>query len=257
MALPVRVNLALAIVNSCGMCLSSRIAEDMPMFARYAVYYTPEIGTPLADFGASWLGWDSAKGVARPHPDLDALDVAAVTEAPRKYGFHGTIKPPFRLSEGATAQGLSDALATLCADASPARLEGLQLARLGRFLAFVPVGEANALSALAARCVQELDTFRAPPNAAELEKRRAKRLNPAQEAHLQRWGYPHVLDQFRFHMTLTGRVDPDTCTQAEIALSSMTQALDLSPLTINALTLLGEDSAGRFHQIHRYTLTGE
>lgn len=226
------------------------------MFTRYAVYYTLQSGTPLADFGARWLGWDSAQGIARPHPDMDGLDVAALTATPRKYGFHGTIKPPFRLAEGTTAQDLSDALANLCADAGPVTLAGLQLARLGRFLALVPVGDASGLGALAARCVQELDVFRAAPTATELEKRRANRLNLAQEAHLERWGYPHVLDQFRFHMTLTGRLDDEIGARAETALATLLEALDLAPHQITALTLLGEDGAGRFHQIHRYVLAG-
>lgn len=225
------------------------------MFTRYAIYYTPKPGTPLADFGAHWLGWDSNKGATRPHPDMKGLDVAALTATPRKYGFHGTIKPPFRLAEGTTAQTLSDALANLCANAAVVTLDGLQLARLGRFLALVPVGDANALGQLAARCVQELDSFRAPPRAGELEKRRAMQLNPQQEAHLKRWGYPHVLDQFRFHMTLTGRLDPDTRAQAEMALTGQINTLDVSPHAVTALTLMGEDAAGRFHQIHRYALS--
>lgn len=226
------------------------------MFTRYAIYYTPEPGTPLADFGASWLGWDSARGTPCAHPRMTGLDVAAITATPRKYGFHGTIKPPFRLAEGATAQGLSDAIADLCADSAPVVLEGLMLARLGRFLALVPLGDAGALGALAARTVQDLDAFRAPPNDAEMAKRRAARLNPAQEAHLLRWGYPYVLDQFRFHMTLTGPLDSETSNRVEAALAEPIRALELAPFQITGLTLLGEDGTGQFQQIHRYTLSG-
>ena len=226
------------------------------MFTRYAIYYTPEPGTPLAEFGATWLGWDSAAGVARGQPSTNGLDVAQITATPRKYGFHGTIKPPFRLAEGMTAQGLADAVAVLCADAAPVTLEGLELARLGRFLALVPSGDASALGTLAARAVQELDAFRAPPNEAELAKRRASRLSDAQEAHLLRWGYPYVLDQFRFHLTLSGKLEANVIAQVQSALGEPVSALDLAPYTINGLTLLGEDDAGKFHQIHRYALTG-
>ncbi|MEQ3727861.1 MAG: DUF1045 domain-containing protein [Tateyamaria sp.] len=226
------------------------------MFTRYAIYYTPAPGTPLAEFGAKWLGWDSAAGAAQPHPSMDGLDVAQITATPRKYGFHGTIKPPFRLAEGMTAQGLADAVATLCADAAPVTLEGLELARLGRFVALVPSGDASALGALAGRAVQELDAFRAPPNDAELAKRRASRLSAAQETHLMRWGYPYVLDQFRFHLTLSGKLEADVCERVQRALAAPVSALDLAPYRINGLTLLGEDDAGKFHQIHRYALTG-
>lgn len=226
------------------------------MFHRYAVYYTPEPGTPLAEFGADWLGWDSAKGAARTHPVMDGLDMAQITATPRKYGFHGTIKPPFRLADGMTAEALADALATLCADAAPVTLDGLHLARLGRFLALVPTGDASALAGLAARAVKELDIFRAPATDAELAKRRAARLSPAQDAHLVQWGYPYVLDEFRFHLTLSGRLDPDLATATEAALETPMSQLTLAPYRMTGLTLLGEDAAGMFHQIHRYALTG-
>lgn len=226
------------------------------MFTRYAIYYTPAPGTALADFGARWLGWDSASGATRAHPVIDGVDVAQLTATPRKYGFHGTIKPPFRLADGMTAQGLADAVADLCADAAPVTLDGLHLARLGRFLALVPQGDVTALTALAARAVQELDMFRAAPSEAELAKRRTARLSAAQDAHLLRWGYPYVLDQFRFHLTLTGPLQAELVAQAETALAAPLAALDLAPYQMTGLTLLGEDGTGKFHQIHRYELTG-
>jgi len=226
------------------------------MYKRYAVYYTPHPGTPLAVFGASWLGWDSAAGKACVQPGLARLDVEEITATPRKYGFHGTIKPPFRLAEGTTADALSTALEKLCADAAPVSLEGLTLARLGRFLALVPTGDTTALAALAARAVQELDVFRAPPTEADLTRRRAHRLTPAQDGHLTQWGYPYVLDQFRFHLTLTRRLDKVTAAIAQDTLASPLSTLDLSPFQIPDLTLLVEDETGGFHQIGRYPLLG-
>ncbi|WP_299694656.1 DUF1045 domain-containing protein [uncultured Tateyamaria sp.] len=225
------------------------------MFRRYAIYYTPEPGSALAVFGASWLGWDSATGAPVSDPAADGVDRAAITDTPRKYGFHGTIKPPFRLADGHRPDALAQALAALCADAAPVTLDGLHLARLGRFLALVPEGDMAALACLAARAVQELDGFRAPLTDAELAKRRAARLTPEQDALLVLWGYPYVLDAFRFHLTLTGRLDPDTATRAEAVLAPQLAKLSLSPYTINGLTLLGEDETGSFHQISRHRLT--
>ncbi|WP_299613566.1 DUF1045 domain-containing protein [uncultured Tateyamaria sp.] len=226
------------------------------MYTRYAIYHTPEAGTPLAELGAAWLGWDSAQGSARTHPNVDGVDVAAVTATPRKYGFHGTIKPPFRLAEGCSIDEVRGALATLCADTAPVTLTGLQLAQLGRFLALVPTGDASDLGALAARVVQDLDTFRAPLSETELSKRRTRRLSPAQDAYLVRWGYPYVLDQFRFHMTLSGNLDQATAQQAEAALNQLLAPIALTPYRIAGLTLLGEDAEGMFHHIHHYALTG-
>lgn len=226
------------------------------MFSRYAIYYTPDAATPLASFGASWLGWDSASGARCAHPQVADLDIAEITETPRKYGFHGTLKPPFRLADGTTADELQSALATLCATAAPVTLDGLQLARLGRFLALVPRGDTGALAALAARLVQELDAFRAPATDAELARRRSAGLTPAQDAHLMKWGYPYVMDAFRFHMTLTGKLDKPTAAQTEHALVPLLDPLDLTPYRIGAVTLLGEDQNGMFHQLRRFALTG-
>ena len=226
------------------------------MFNRYAVYYTPEPGSALAEFGAAWLGWDSAAGASVAHPGVAGLDVAAITATPRKYGFHGTIKPPFRLAPDFTAQSLQTALAALCATAAPVALTGLRLARLGRFLALVPDGDTGPLATLVARAVQELDPFRAPATEDELVKRRAARLSPAQDALLVRWGYPYVLDEFRFHLTLTGRLEADVAGATEAALAPMLAQLPLQPYRITGLTLLGEDEIGWFHQITRYALTG-
>ncbi len=226
------------------------------MFTRYAIYYTPEPGSPLAAFGASWLGWDSAAGQSVDHPVVEGIDLDAVTETPRKYGFHGTIKPPFHMQDGQDLDALEQSLRALCATAAPVTLDGLELARLGRFLALVPRGSATALGSLAARAVQELDQFRAPPSEAELTKRRGAGLNPAQDAHLVRWGYPYVLDQFRFHMTLSGRLDKAMAKATEEVLGSRLAQLTLNPYTISGLTLLGEDRSGRFHQVSRHAFTG-
>lgn len=225
------------------------------MFTRYAIYDTPAPGTPLAEFGAAWLGWDSAVGAGVAHPDV-GLDVEAVTRTPRKYGFHGTLKPPFRLADGCTPQALEQAIAQLCADLPSVEIEALRLARLGRFLALVPEGDTAALGAFAARIVQDLDRFRAPPTEAELARRRAAHLTPAQEAHLRDWGYPFVLDAFRFHMTLSGQVDPETAASTQAALAPLLSTIAMAPYKIKDITLLGEDADGMFHQIRRFSLGG-
>ena len=226
------------------------------MYHRYAIYVTATPDTALAQFGAEWLGWDSATGTAIPQPQVPGLDMPAITEAPHPYGFHGTIKPPFRLAEGSTPDALLADLTALCTRLPAVTLQGLELARLGGFFALVPVGDETALADMAAQVVQSLDHHRAAPSEAEMDKRRAARLNPQQETHLQRWGYPYVLDQFRYHMTLTGRLEADTRPTAQAAMADRIAGLPLAPFIIDALTLLGQDDAGRFHQIARLPLTG-
>ncbi|MEL6600002.1 MAG: DUF1045 domain-containing protein, partial [Pseudomonadota bacterium] len=118
------------------------------MFDRYAVYFTP--GGDLARVGAAWLGWDLSTGATVPHPDVPGIDVEAATRTPRKYGLHATIKPPFRLAEGRTVEGLAKDLEAFCRAQPPVTFEGLALSRLGRFLALLPEGDQTHLSALAA-----------------------------------------------------------------------------------------------------------
>ncbi|MDO6729385.1 DUF1045 domain-containing protein [Marinovum sp. 2_MG-2023] len=230
------------------------------MFARYALYFTPT--GPLAEVLADWLGWDPITGTARSHPDLANLPrpVAELTERPRKYGAHATLKPPFHLATGPDAQdaeALEAAVAAFAATRAPVALDGLAITRIGSFLALTPVGDTAALSDLAADCVRHFDDFRAPPNADELARRRQTRLSPTQESNLAAWGYPYVMDDFRFHITLTGPLRRDEIDATTAALTTHLTPHLTAPFQIDALSLLGGDrETGRFHMIRRAQLTG-
>ncbi|WP_422000131.1 DUF1045 domain-containing protein [Roseovarius mucosus] len=225
-------------------------------FHRYAIYVTPPEGE-FAAFGAAWLGWDSAQGCAVAHPEVPGLPapVAEITETPRKYGLHATIKPPFGLAEGQGEAGLVAAFERFCAGEAAVTLEGVQIAGLGRFLALVPVGDQSALNGLAARAVAAFEPWRAPLTEAQLARRRAGGLTPAQDALLLRWGYPYVMEEFRFHITLTGKRPKAELAPIKAALEARLGPLVPQPYVIDALSLMGEDEAGRFHLLHRQTLT--
>ncbi|MGH1355033.1 MAG: DUF1045 domain-containing protein [Thalassovita sp.] len=228
----------------------------MTNFKRFAVYYAPEPG-PLADFGAHWLGWDMALGAAATHPVVEGLDIATLTETPRKYGLHGTMKPPFRLAPGRSVDDLATAVSAFCARHAPLTLEGLALTRLGRFLALTVTGDTAPLNALAAVVVRDLDPFRAPLTEAELERRRKSRLSPRQEELLSQWGYPYVIDEFRFHITLTGKMPRAEAERTQAKIEPLITPLLPSPFQVRSLCLVGEDAQGMFHLIHRYALSGE
>ena len=224
----------------------------MSGFQRYAVYYLPG-DAALAAFGASWLGWDVSTGTPCGQPLIDGID--RVTETPRKYGFHGTLKPPFRLAKGTTAKDLNDRIGELASRTAAIRLEGLRLAKLGRFLALVPTGDVTALERLAFDCVTEFDAYRDPPTEDELQKRRAVGLTPRQDAYLSQWGYPYVGDEFRFHLTLSGKLDEAELARIRDAAAAILPPLP-EPFEIASLSLVGEAEDGKFRQIHRYALTG-
>lgn len=231
----------------------------MEKMKRYAVYYAPPAGE-FWDHASQWLGWDAARGQAQVPPDLGladlGLDPAAITTDPRKYGFHGTLKPPFRLAPGMTPAALHQALADLAAELAPVRLDGLRLASLGGFLALVPEGDTAGLETLAATVVTALDPFRAALTETEIAKRRPDRLTPRQRALLDQYGYPFVLEEFRFHLTLTDRLPADQAGAVAAILSAHVAPVLPQPFVINDLCLFGESGDGRFHLIHRYTLSG-
>lgn len=223
---------------------------------RFGVYYIPQPGA-LAEFGAAWLGWDIANGKAVAHPSLFnlPLPIAEITATPHKYGFHATIKPPFRLADGQSLTGLQEELETLCQHLSPVPTEGLNLTQLGRFLALTVQNPPPTLLALAGTAVKDLDPFRAPATAGELARRRQSNLSARQDALLVDWGYPYVLDEFRFHITLTGKLSTDTASAVQSALQPALSALK-KPFCLEALSLVGEDDNGRFHEISRFGLSG-
>jgi putative phosphonate metabolism protein len=223
----------------------------MDKMKRFAIYYAPRAGA-FADAAAAWLGWDLSAGraVATALPDL-----ADHMADPRKYGFHGTIKPPFRLAEGVSPTDLEQAVARLATSLRAVELPALALRQIDGFLAFVPDGDTAKLGDLAAEVVRALDPLRAPLTEAEVARRRPERLTDRQRALLGIYGYPYVMEEFQFHLTLTGLL-PDTDSPHLIAAavahfgSTVPQSFRLEDLC-----LCGEDAAGQFHLLHRYALS--
>lgn len=180
------------------------------MSHRYAIYFAPSENSLLWDTGSRWLGRDAARAVPLAQPAVPgylAEQVGALTRSPRLYGFHATLKAPFRLATEASATGLCDALAAFTEERDAFALPPLEVASLSGFLALVPTRRSAMLHALADDCVTAFDRFRRPAEASELARRRSAGLSERHEVLLARFGYPYVLDTFRFHLTLTERLD--------------------------------------------------
>jgi putative phosphonate metabolism protein len=192
----------------------------MATFPRYAIYYVPAQGAVLDQFGAEMLGYDAWIGAALPFPAgvVDEVpDWREVTEDPRKYGFHATLKAPISLANGETESELLAA----CADFAeqPRRIPVITpvVDSISGFIAVIPAERSNELEQFAADCVRAFDSFRAPLTADDRARRNPARLTPRQVEYLDRWGYPYVMEEFRFHMTLTGRLD-DTRREGVLAM---------------------------------------
>lgn len=226
------------------------------MYMRYAIYYTPDLASPLAQFGASWLGWDIHQGVEMPHPDMPDLPdaIADLTQTPRKYGFHGTLKAPFHLTEGKTETGLCTAIERFAQSRHVFEFGPLHVTNLGRFIALTQITPNPSLHVLASACVRELDVFRAPMTVEDLQRRRKSNLTARQDALLRFWGYPYVMEEFRFHLTLTGPIAEDKIDAVKAILTKALSPLLNKPFTFTHLTLCGQSDDGYFHAIKRFPL---
>ncbi len=209
---------------------------------RLALYWAPDADDPLHARGSAWLGRDAETGAALAQPVVDGIDIAQATADPRGYGLHATLKPPFRLLHGYAAA--REAAATLAAHTAPFDLPPLAVHDLDGFLALRETAPCPALHALADACVTELDDHREPPDAAEIARRRPDRMSAAQRAHLDRWGYPYVFEEWRFHVTLTRRL---TAEEKAVLLPAVTAFLGDAPARprrVAAISLFVQPSPG-------------
>lgn len=233
---------------------------DQHASGRYAIYWAPPAGSTLDRLGSAWLGRDAEQGVVAGRPPIAGFDAArleALTAEPRRYGLHATLKPPFALADGTDPEMLRQALAGFAAGRSPFLLPALRVTLLERFIALTPVNGSPELQTLAADCVTGFDRFRAPPGTAELTRRRAAGLSAVEESYLTRWGYPYVLDRFRFHVTLTGPLDPVDAERLLPALARLFEPVTCEALALTDIALFHEPVRGDpFRLAERFPLQG-
>jgi putative phosphonate metabolism protein len=225
---------------------------------RFALYFTPPPGSPLARFGTGVLAYDCDAGapVARRKLDgIDGAEAAAATAEPARYGFHGTLMAPFALAPGRSVDELENALDGFARARAPVRLGPLKIAGIGAFTALVPAGPEDAVRTFAGDCVTAFSDFRAPLSAHDRERRLAARLSPRQVELLERWGYPYVFSEFRFHMTLTGRLPREEQARWQAALAADFAPLAPTPVEIDAVSLVRQqDRDAPFRVIARKPL---
>lgn len=215
---------------------------------RCAIYFAPAVDSPWWAAGSQWLGRCAHAGTALAQPAIDGVDptlLHGLTADPRRYGWHATLKAPFQLAPGCGLDALRAALRDLCAGFSRFTLPPLEVRRMDRFIALRPAHASAPLDALAAACVTRLQALAAPLPPAELARRRRAPLTPEQDALLVRWGYPWVLDHFRFHLSLTGDIaDQPPATQAALLQAAQARFEPLPACEFGHLSLFVEPSPG-------------
>ncbi|MES2889091.1 MAG: DUF1045 domain-containing protein [Pseudomonadota bacterium] len=223
---------------------------------RHAVYWAPEPTHLLWQAGCAWLGRDPS-GRLR----LDG-DPQRPTTEPRRYGFHATLKAPFRLAPHACEADLLSAVQALAARTPVFPMPALQVRFHEDYLALQPIGPIEAthpLRRLADACVSELDRWRAPLTEADTQRRlQNSELSAEHLDHLHRWGYPHVFDQWRFHMTLSDSLPLERRAERDALEAQARQFFALAlrvPLTCSSLCVFTEPAPGQpFRLAHRWAL---
>ncbi|MEX0957285.1 MAG: DUF1045 domain-containing protein [Rhizobiaceae bacterium] len=214
---------------------------------RYAIYFTPPQNDPLTRAAANWLGRDPFGGQVSPPKSrggLFAEEIAFHTAAARRYGFHATLKSPFALAEGESEAALRTALDHFASATAPVVIPRIVLSRIDGFFAITPFERSAALDRLAGDVVTAFDTYRAPMTERDIERRNPDRLRPDELKNLYLWGYPYVFERFRFHMTLTGRVNDAEAHRVERAILEHFGPLLDEPLEIGTLALFVEPEPG-------------
>ena len=220
---------------------------------RFAIYYLPEETSALWQFGSAVIGYDCVS--MRPVEHLNLAidhDLCDLTEEPRNYGFHATLKAPFRLAQGVSEAELIGAVQNFVSQESAFSIGALNVSAIGSFVALTPRPN-DALRDFATRCVQALEPFRGPLTPDERAKRLRAPLTPRQIELMDAWGYPYVLDEFRFHMTLTSSLAPAALSQVHKALvASYAKIAAASSLT--SICICAQPQGERFRLLRRFAL---
>lgn len=232
----------------------------MSKFPRYAIYYAPPEASLLDHFGNSLLGYDARRGenTAFANGITDAIaDWRELTGDARKYGFHATLKAPFGLADGRSEADLVRACTDFAGVPRTIPLIRPVVDAISGFIAVVPGEHSDVLQGLAADCVRAFDAFRAPITPEDRARRKPEALTPRQVEYLDVWGYPYVMEEFRFHMTLTCRLEAARRGPILAILQARFAEMKLAQLAIDQVALFRQsDPTARFRIIGSWPLTG-
>ena len=236
----------------------------MTQSARYAIYLAPAPESALWRFGCQVIGRDAATGdeFSSFAPDgFDAATWRGMTVEPRRYGFHATIKAPFRLAENKREEALFEAAAELAAaqrpfDAGALCVSTLPIGAAEAFIALTPAAPSLEIASLESVVVRALDHFRAPLTAEERARRKPDQLSSRQRENLDKWGYPYALDEFRPHFTLSDAL-ADSAPVASALAREFAARVASPALIVDALVLFAQsNSGGDFTILRRFPFRG-
>ena len=229
---------------------------------RHAAYFAPALQSQAWDLGSQWLGRCAHQMTPLQQPQFDNLSSEVfekLTSAPRLYGWHATLKAPFELNSNAKLEELQPAFRQLAHNTVSAFHLPLKLVEMGDFLALVPSHPSPDLQKFAEHCVRQLHALALPLSETEIQRRTGAGLTARQTALLHAWAYPFVMDQFQFHLTLSGslrNVESHVKIKLKAAAQEWFAPLLEHGLDIDAVTWFSQDQKnGDFRWVESFELS--
>jgi len=231
----------------------------MKKYSRYAIYYAPPKESNLEEFGRYWFGWDpiNAKSINNKQrinylngfgiKNLKNIDKNVLIA--KKYGFHGTLIPPFKLNKNYSTNTLFKKTEEIAKKLKKFKFYKFKLKKINNFYAFVQNKKNNNINKLSNRLVRELFKFRSPLTKKEIDRRNPSKLSKLQLNILYKWGYPYLMSEFNFHMTLASEV---TGNKLYLELKKIERNKEIILNEINnfdKIYIFGENQKGMFENL--------
>ena len=159
------------------------------------------------------------------------------------------------LSPGKTEPELLAACESFAGKSRPIPIITPVVGSISGFIAVVPAAPSPELERLAEDCTREFDSFRELLTPEDRARRNPTDLTPRQREYLDRWGYPYVMEEFRFHMTLTGRLAAERREPVLTMLRNSFSAVGVKTLAIDRVAVFRQENAdSRFRIVKDWQL---
>ncbi len=237
----------------------------MKKYSRFAIYYAPPKGSVLEEFGKYWFGWDPlvAKFINNKQrinylnrfgiKNLKSIDNNILMA--KKYGFHGTLIPPFKLNNNYNRKKLFKKIEVVAKKYKKFNFYKFKLKKIDNFYAFVQSKKNNNINKLSNRLVRELFKFRSPLTKKEIDRRNPSKLSKLQLSILYKWGYPYLMSQFNFHMTLASEVSGNKL-YFELKKIEKNKEIILNETNdFDKIYIFGENQKGMFENLENFSLS--
>ena len=237
----------------------------MKKYSRYAIYYAPPKESSLEEFGRYWFGWDplNAKLINNKHRInylnrfgiKNLINIDKNVLIPKKYGFHGTLIPPFKLNKNYSTNTLFKKTEEIAKKFKKFKFYKFKLKKINNFYAFVQNKKNNNINKLSNRLVRELFKFRSPLTKKEIDRRNPSKLSKLQLSILYKWGYPYLMSEFNFHMTLASEVTGNKL-YSELKKIEKNKEIILNEINnFDKIYIFGENQKGMFENLENFSLS--